>query len=140
MNIQMDRKRLFKIQAYLIILIFLVNSFALKFYLYYSIWYFDMFMHFLGGFWVGFFFLWLLSFKNTPLDFSMKLIYKIIFFVLFIGVSWEIFEILFNNIIAQNEFNIFDTISDIFFDLSGGILAVLYFLKRIMLIEENKVE
>ncbi len=131
----MDRKRLFKILAYLIILIFLVNYVAVKLYWYNSIWYFDMIMHFLGGFWLSLALLWLF-FKK---DLSLKLIFKIFLGVLLIGVLWEVYEILVNNTFAQNPFNTLDTISDIFFDLSGGVFAILYFLKRTMLLKENKV-
>lgn len=123
---ELDRKRLFKIIAKLIVLIFILNYLATKFYLYYSIWYFDMPMHFLGGFFLGLSAIWLLSFKSSSLELSFNLICKIIFFVLIIGVSWEIFEIAFNNIVAQFPFNNLDTISDIFFDLTGGIFAILY--------------
>lgn len=131
MYTEIDRKRLFKIQAYFIIFIFLVNSLALKLYFYYSIWYFDMFMHFLGGFWVALFFIWLSSIKNIQLNFSSESFLKITYFVLFIGVSWEIFEIIFNNVIAQNEFNTLDSLSDLFFDFSGAIFASLFFLKKL---------
>lgn len=125
----MDRKNLFKISAYSVILLSLVNFIALKFYWYFSIWYFDMLMHFWGGLCVGFALMWLL-FDENP-DFSFKFILKIGLGVLFIGVSWEIFEILFNNIIAQNQFNALDSVSDIFFDLSGGLCAILYLWKKL---------
>ena len=125
----MDKKGLFKISAYSIILLSLVNFIALKFHWYFSIWYFDMPMHFLGGFCVGLVLMWLL-FNENP-DFTLKFILKISLGVLFIGGSWEIFEILFNNIIAQNRFNVLDTTSDIFFDLSGGLCAILYLWKKL---------
>jgi hypothetical protein len=132
----MDRKRLFKILAYLIFLLFLLNYVASKFYWYFSIWWVDMPMHFLGGLCAGFAIIWLLSLKKLPFELPLSLqvvwnfIFKIFLSVLFIGVLWEFFEILFNNIIAQNSFNIFDTVSDVFFDLTGGTFAILYFLKR----------
>jgi len=132
----MDRKKLFKILAYLIFLLFLLNYVASKFYWYFSIWWVDMPMHFLGGLCAGFAVIWFLSFKKLSFDllFSTQavwnFIFKIFLGVLLIGVLWEFFEILFNNIIAQNSFNIFDTISDVFFDLAGGIFAILYFLKQ----------
>lgn len=138
----MDRKRLFKTSAYLIVLLFLFNYIAVKLYWYNSIWYFDMFMHFLGGFWLGLIFLWLLSFKNSSVQISWKLVYKVFLGVLLFGVLWEVFEIIFNNYIAGNPFIVLDTISDIFFDLTGGTFAVFYFFvfKRTMLTEENRVK
>ena len=78
------------------------------------------------------------------LELSTKLIYQIILSVLFIGVSWELYEILVNNIIFQIPFNILDTISDIFFDSAGGTFAVFYFffyfLKNITQNNENKIQ
>lgn len=125
----MDKKKLFKISAYSVILLSLVNFIALKFYWYFSIWYFDMLMHFWGGLCVGFTLMWLLFNKNP--DLSFKFILKISLGVLVIGGLWEIFEILFNNIIAQNKFNALDSISDVFFDLSGGLCAILYLWKKL---------
>lgn len=139
-----ERKRLFKTLANSIILLFLLNYFAVKFYWYYSIWYFDMPMHFLGGFSTGLVVIWLLSFFNSSFILTSKLIFKIIFGVLLIGILWEVFEILVNNITVQNSFNILDTTSDIFFDLAGGLFAIFYFffyfLKKIIQNTESKLQ
>ncbi|OGI60696.1 hypothetical protein A2641_02230 [Candidatus Nomurabacteria bacterium RIFCSPHIGHO2_01_FULL_37_25] len=118
----MDRRKLIKTLIYLIFLIFLVNFFANKFYWYSSIWYFDMIMHFLGGFWVGLAYFYIFLLQNM----SSRLIFKILFSVLIIGVGWEVYEILVNDILAQNPFNYIDTVSDLFFDLFGGLCAILY--------------
>ncbi|MEI6280518.1 MAG: hypothetical protein WCP17_00775 [bacterium] len=130
MHITIDRRKLFKTQAYSIILIFILNTIAVKFDFYSSIWYFDMIMHFLGGFWLGLAFLWLFSYKNSSLELFFALIFKIILSVLIIGVLWEIFEIIFINIIAKNPFNTLDSLSDIFFDLSGSSFVIIFFLKK----------
>ena len=123
----MDRKKLIKRLIYLIFFILVVNFLANKFYWYSSVWYFDMIMHFLGGFWIG-----LASFYTFSLQsVSDKLIFKILLLVLFIGLGWEVFEILVNDVMAQNSFNFLDTLSDIFFDLSGGLCAMLYLWKKL---------
>ncbi len=125
----MGGKKLVKILIYLILFLLVANFLANKFYWYHSIWCLDMFMHFLGGFWVGIACLHV----SKSADVSFKSIFKILFFVLLIGIGWELFEILVNDVIAQNPFNYLDTFSDILFDLAGGTLAILYFFKRIML-------
>lgn len=125
----MDRKDLLKRLAYLVFFIFLVNFFANKFYWYYSIWYFDMIMHFLGGFWLGLVYLYFFS----PRGSFSKSILQASLFVLLLGLGWEVFEFLVNNYIAQNPFDIIDTTSDIFFDLAGGVLAILYCFKKLYL-------
>lgn len=130
-----DRKILLKRAVYLILLIFLLNSMANWFYWYSTIWYFDMIMHFLGGFWLGLsFFL----FFGSP-ELSLKLVGKVVVWVLVIGIGWELFELLFYNQIAQNPFNMADTFSDIFFDLAGGLSATLYFLRKTIPFNENKL-
>ena len=93
-------------------------------------------MHFLGGFWVGLACLYFF----VPKILSLKSILTILLFVLFIGVGWEIFEALVDRVITQNLLNILDLSSDIFFDLSGGALAILYFFKRIMFVKENEIQ
>jgi hypothetical protein len=134
----MDRKKLTKRLIFLIFFILVVNFLANTFYWYSSVWYFDMIMHFLGGFWIGLLAFYLFNFFGDQATF-FRPIFKILLFVFFIGAGWEVFELLFYNYIAQNPFNIFDTFSDIFFDLSGGVLSVFYFLKRIMPAKENTV-
>jgi len=124
----MDRKKLLTYLAFLIFFIFAVNYAAMKFYWYFSIWYFDMPMHFLGGFWLGLALIWLFSVKEL----SFKIIFKIILGVFFIGILWELFEISIDKTITQNPFNILDTVSDMCFDLAGGGLSIIYFFKRIV--------
>lgn len=125
----MDRRKLIKHLIYIILLIFVTNFLANKFYWYLSIAYFDMIMHFLGGFWVGLSYFYFFPVRS----FSTHDFIKLLFFVLCVGLGWEVYEILVNKVIAQNPFDYVDISSDIFFDLFGGIMATFYFYKRIML-------
>ncbi|MEO5635005.1 MAG: hypothetical protein ABIR14_00225 [Candidatus Paceibacterota bacterium] len=59
-----------------------------------------------------------------------KNIIYVVLCVLVVGGLWEFFEYFTFNSIGQDAFNLLDTISDIFFDLSGGTFAILYFLKK----------
>jgi hypothetical protein len=131
----MDRKKLLTRIIFLIFFIFLINYLAQEFYWYSSIWYFDMPMHFLGGFWLGLVSLYLFPSEDR----SWKYIFKVFFTVLLIGIGWEIFEILIDKFITFNNFNSLDTLSDLFFDLAGGLSAVFYFFRRTMSILENTV-
>lgn len=133
----MDRKKLFKILFYLVFLIFILNLLAEKFHWYLSIWYFDMTMHFLGGFWLGLFFIWLFGLSTNP---SLHLIIKILSGVLLIGIFWEFFELLFVNHVAQHPFSFLDTLSDMCFDLAGGLGAIFYIWKFIMPTSLNTVQ
>ena len=123
----MNRKRIFRSLATIIFPLFLVNFIANKLYWYYSIWYFDMPMHFWGGVCLGFAMIWFFSKEDQFLELNSSLILRIILGVLFIGVSWEIYEFIFNNVLGKIPFNMLDTISDVFFDLAGGTFATFYF-------------
>ncbi len=125
----MDRIKLIKRLTCLIFLILLVNFAANKLYWYSSLWYLDMIMHFLGGFFIA-----LLSFHVfSPKNVNVKFVLKTLLLVLLIGIGWEWYEIFVNEIIARNPFDYVDAFSDIAFDIFGGAVAVLYFFKRIML-------
>ena len=128
-----DNKKVFKYSVFLIFLIFIFNYLATYFYWYSSIWYFDMIMHFIGGVWLGFFSIYLFKINNL----NLKLVFKILFFLLCVGVGWEIFEIIINNFTIRDDFNLLDTSSDLFFDMAGGMFAILYFFKKIMSIKQN---
>ena len=128
----MTRKKLFKTLSTLIVFIFLVNFMAGILHLYYSIWYFDMPMHFLGGVFLG---LLLICFFYTDISeythgISLNFILKFLLSVLFIGVVWEVFEFIVNMFIAKSPFNLLDTISDVCFDCAGGFFVLLYLFKK----------
>lgn len=133
---EMNRKKLGVRVVSLILFIFVLNLIAMKFYWYFSIWWFDMPMHLLGGLWLGLVFIWFLRLK----DLSFSTIVKIILGVLLIGIAWEVFEIIVNKTIIQNPFNTLDTISDVCFDLAGAFISILYFAKRIMIKQDIKIQ
>lgn len=122
----MDTRNLFRQLAQLIIFIFTLNLLATKFHWYSLIWWFDIFMHFMGGAWLGLVFVWFSSKKGYPLIFNSALIFKVAVWVLFVGVAWEVFEFYFINYVAGIGFDRLDTVSDLLLDLSGGLCAILY--------------
>ncbi len=128
----MDKKKFLIRLIFLIFFIFLLNYLAMKFYWYSSIWYFDMPMHFLGGFWLGLASLYFFPSKN----FSFKAVLKVFLIVLFVGLSWEIFEIIIDRVITGDLFNTLDTLSDICFDLSGGLFAFFILQKELSLFQK----
>lgn len=113
---------------------------------------FDMPMHFLGGFWLAtvfFYFKPSLEFQNPKFaKLPNYLITAIITlgFVALVGVLWEFFEFLCDVFIssrgylAVSQLGTADTMSDLFFDLVGGSVAfVIYsiFLKRVSIKKDN---
>lgn len=131
----MNRRKLLIRLAALIIFIFLVNSLSYKFYWYQSIWWFDMFMHFLGGFWLSLYLIWFLN----PKEINSKIIIRIILGVFVIGIMWEFYEFYVDDTLAKNGISSLDSTSDMFFDLAGGLTAIVYFMKRFMTVSINKV-
>ena len=109
----MDRKIIFKYLSFLIFCILVLNLVAIKFYWYFTIRWFDMPMHFLGGLWLSSAIIWFFR----KLDLSLKSIFYTLAGVLLIGILWEVYEILINNNFAQNPFDLPDTLSDLFFYL-----------------------
>lgn len=132
----MDRKKLFNTLALIIVVIFLANAIANKFYWYSSVWYFDIIMHFFGGFWLGI----LALYFFRPQALSLRFILRALALVLLVGVGWEIFEAFMDKTVSQNPLNILDTTSDIFFDAAGGAIAVFYYMRKIMRVAPDKVQ
>lgn len=122
----MMREKLFRNLTWLVVLIFIVNYFANKFYWYYSIWWFDMPMHFSGGLWLGAVYVWWRLRGDTKVTLDKSTWPSVVGWVLLVGVGWEVFEYFFINYMALNAFDLLDTLSDLFFDLLGGCLAVWY--------------
>lgn len=142
----MDRKKLLKHLLFLMFFILALNYIGVKLHWDYTTRWHDMVLHFLGGFWQAILFIWFFSIKDLPflkpaLDPNdPKLIHKTIFFVLLIGLLWELFEFYANNYIGIYPFDIIDTSSDVFLDLLGGSVAILYFYKKIMRTNQNTLK
>lgn len=131
----MDQKKLLKWIIGVMFLMFLANNLAWKFHWYYTIWWFDVLMHFSGGFWVSLFFLYVFGGKYS----TFKNFIVVISSVLVVGILWEFFEA-YLNVLSLDSFDWGDTSSDVFLDLFGGSVAILYFHKKIMKPVQNKLE
>ncbi len=138
----MDGEKLIRRLLYIVIILLAMNFLANKFYWYSAIWWLDIIMHFVGGLWIGLLYIWIFRYKlkNSVQggDFSSH-IFKILFFVLVMGIAWEVFQGVVNDTLAKNPFDRNDVIIDLISDLAGGAFAVFYFLKRIMFNTETKV-
>ena len=122
----MVRNKLFKQTFWFLFFIGILNLFATYFYLYWTSWWFDLLMHFLGGFWVSMVVLsvWSLFNKNSQNILSFK---KVFFWVVLVSILWEIFELIIGaTMISDGKVFIVDTLSDLLMDFIGGILGFLY--------------
>lgn len=117
----------------LIVGIFVINSLAMRFHWYSIVWWFDMPMHALGGMWVALASLFIYRYKHTTTEdiFRPKMIFVIaLISVLVIGVLWEFFEFGMEAVGTVDLANPIDSLSDICFDLAGGVVGALYFVSR----------
>lgn len=92
---------------------------AIHFYFYWTLWWFDILMHTLGGFAGTLFILWFIS----PVT-GFRSAFIAILALLAIGVVWEIFEYVYDIAVIGNYWQ--DTIGDLISDVVGAILACLY--------------
>lgn len=122
-------------------LIFIVSLLAMYLKWYYAMWWFDMPMHFWGGYAVGILGLALLlsSFRlGRPAH--ARAILHVMVFVLVVGAGWECFEYIVQYATGAMLANPLDSMSDIFFDLAGGALCVFHYFPQFSSLYKNKVE
>lgn len=87
---------------------------------YWSLPWYDIMMHFLGGFWLAFFIFWLHSIK----PFLSKVgIVSVLLFVIGVGLLWEGYEIFFKMTFMGDPEYPFDTSLDLVMDMIGGVVA-----------------
>jgi hypothetical protein len=95
------------------------------------LWYFDVMQHTLGGLWVGMFFFYVFSTRFQTTSYT-NLCIAVVLSTILIGVLWEGYEYYIYQIISKMNFDIVDTIYDVFNDIVGSLLACWYFAKLIM--------
>lgn len=131
----------------LLIFILGVHVVATVNYWYWTYQWFDIPMHFLGGFWVAAAFLYLnpkseiQNFKFFQLPDYLISFIAALSFVALIGVFWEFFEFFCDVFISPKGYyfqvGAVDTLADLFFDLFGGAAA--FFANLIARDYNNKV-
>lgn len=111
-------------------LIAVLHSVALNLFLYWTTSWFDILMHFLGGFVIGL--ITFLFFNRIGIWRKIKQkpvkIILLLLCVLFVGLTWELWEI-FAGMTDVLE-DVVDTIVDVIMDAIGGVAAYLYLIKR----------
>jgi len=126
------QKPFFKEFFLLSALIAVLHYISLKLFLYWTIWWFDILMHFLGGFLISIFIIFVLySYTNFE---SLKkhrilLFGLIIGLTLVVGLTWELWEIFVGFTNTLKDLN--DTIMDVVMDTIGSISAIYYSRKTL---------
>lgn len=127
----MKSSQLFKHAFILLIIIGFLDFFASSLYLYWTVWWSDMLLHFLSGICVamGGVSVWLFIFNREETD-PWKTLWIGMSWVILVGMLWEIFELRFGaTSLSDGMIYITDTISDSFMNISGGLFGVVYSIK-----------
>ena len=124
----MFNAKLFRHSLLLLLIIAVLFQVSEILHLSWTFWWFDMVLHFLGGFWVGMivFLIWNHYFGISALS-RVKVIVLVIAGTLLVGIAWEVFELYFGvtSLSDGAEYNT-DTLSDLVLDVCGGFFATLY--------------
>ncbi|MEK7120985.1 MAG: hypothetical protein AAB840_02740 [Patescibacteria group bacterium] len=132
------KQPLFIFSFWLLVLIGLLHNLAVPLFFYWTLWWFDLLIHFLGGLWASTFLLWFLYGRRSSLAGSVslfKLFLVSIAISIIIGLLWEGFE-LYGNIIEFPS-DIGDSFSDIVADILGGLVAFFYVKKHLVVRNNN---
>ncbi len=115
----------------LILAIAIVNALALQYSWYWLMRWFDMPMHFAGGVWLAGVALWWRFFsgkfpedgpRGTVISFAPLLLWGV-GTALGIGLAWEGYEALISVISGEDINAMMDTLSDLCFDMFGGLVV-----------------
>ena len=116
----------------LILVIFIGHILGTIYGWYWTVWWYDIPLHFLGGAWLGFFFFYLFYEKWGILEVGKKFIPTLLLglgFVILVGVLWEFYEYFHDWYVDSSNLNSpdvrADTLSDFLNDLIGGTSAIL---------------
>jgi hypothetical protein len=120
------KKPLLKEIFFLSIAIATLHYIALTLFFYWTVSWFDIFMHLLGGFIIGLIavFILLNTFRIGILEDKKVTLILVLSFVIIVGLGWELWELFFGmtNILEDR----LDTFIDLVMDFIGGYFAFLY--------------
>lgn len=100
------------------ILLWVLNFVALDQSLYWSLGWYDVMMHFLGGLTIGVLVVWFLKLENI----SVKSFLFVFVCVMIVGIAFEIFEYVNDLTYSTQDYSI-DTIIDLVMDALGAVSA-----------------
>ncbi len=127
-----EKHKIFIRAVFLLALVYFLNYLAEVFYLHWTTWWYDVMLHHLGGACAGTAFLYFyFDFLKLSRFEKVKAVGYTFMFVLFIGVAWEIYELLHHDTSLSNGIYYYrDTISDLIADSVGGFFAAYFSFKH----------
>ena len=123
----MQKKTLLFGASYFLLATAILNYLAISLYLYWTVWWFDILVHILGGISATLFISWLLLsfFHKDGLRGESTLFFLTLLGVFSLGVIWEIFEYSSGITFASANYKI-GTMKDLSMNLVGGFFACTY--------------
>lgn len=116
-----------------IFVIALVNAAALYWHLYYHLWWLDVAMHLVGGYWIALTGLTLYYYVPWYGERERSPLFVIVFalaLTMVIGILWEVFEFSIDRMtLAFTYHDIADTLGDLINDFIGALVAAWVFLR-----------
>lgn len=97
---------------------------------YWTLYWYDFMMHFLGGLWLGLFLSWL---GTTPLGSWVPLLRsqgRVILLSILVGIAWEIYELTFGITFLADKGYVWDTSHDLVMDTLGAFVGAWIFWKQ----------
>ena len=114
----------------LLICIALLHYLALDRAYYWTVSWYDIMMHFLGGLWVALFLLWVCATRKISFLPQNLTFIQIISVVLVVGIVWELYELVFKLTFTSDPEYWDDTVLDMIMDTLGGCVGILFFNKK----------
>lgn len=131
------QKSIFNRAAVAVIVTFVLNTLGTWLGLYSIFFWYDMPMHFLGGLFTGLLclsFILRIKVLNNLSFGALSLV--VIVSVLCIGLAWEVYE-LFVAYMVGDRLILLDSMSDICFDLAGGIQALFIYDRQVRIVNRK---
>jgi hypothetical protein len=127
----MLKQKIFKRAFWTLVVLGVLNFIATILYLHWSLWWFDVILHFLGGLTVALFALWFFSANFDLQNWKLgKIVTMTLISTICIGILWEFYELYFGLTFLSDGWHYFaDTGSDLIMDTVGGIVGFLWINK-----------
>lgn len=113
------------------IVVFLLHMTAMYLHLYWTIIWFDLVVHALGGLWVALTLLWLVfhsNYERLHVFRGLGVFLVAIIGTLAVGIVWEFFELATDTAVSPEIYRI-DTALDLLMDTTGALIAYSFFIK-----------
>ncbi|MBI2023095.1 hypothetical protein HYT01_00840 [Candidatus Giovannonibacteria bacterium] len=125
----------FGLVALVLVVLFVLWAVGLFYRLYFVFWWYDVLLHFIGGFWVLILarsakanFNWELSGRHS----ATALVLGLLGIVVLVGAIWEMGEFVSDRYILMSGYTKLpkvyeDTLADLLMDLLGGLFGIIYY-------------